>query len=172
MFLIGYEIKICFRWWTPSDLYARLVNLLSRISSLTFLFYQIISDGSLKFNYPQNLCEKICRLERVQGSCSVSIVVMAYISLFNDLQLALNLAKIIRFQQSSKILNNVLYVIVFFAFISFAKSNISHALFNNWRRWLFHTKIKIIWKLIQNISRIKPRYIYRRFIQDLMFQSF
>ena len=84
---------------------------------------------------------------------------MAYISLFNDLQLALNLAKIIRFQQSSKILNNVLYVIVFFVFILFTKSNISNALLNNWQRWLLHVKIKVIWKLIQNISRIKPRYI-------------
>ena len=159
MILIGYERKFGIRRWTPSDLYARLVNLLSRISSLTFLFYQIIFDGSLKFNYPQNLCEKICRLERVQGSCSVSIVVMAYISLFNDLQLALNLAKIIRFQQSSKILNNVLYVIVFFVSILFTKSNVSYALLNYWQRWLLHVKIKMIWKLIQSISRIKPRYI-------------
>ena len=131
MILIGYERKIGFRRWTPSDLYARLVNLPSRISSLTFLFYQIIFDGSLKFNYPQNLCEKIRRLELVKGRCSVSIVLIAYISLFNDLQLALNLAKIIRFQQSSKILNNVLYVIVFFVLIIFTKSNISYALLNN-----------------------------------------
>ena len=69
--------------------------------------------------------------ELVKGSCSVSIVLIDYISLFNDLQLALNLAKIIRFQLSSKILKNVWYVIVFFVFILFTKSNISHALLNN-----------------------------------------
>ena len=148
MILIGYERKFGFRRWTPFDLYARLVNLLSRISSLTFLFYQIIFDGSLKFNYPQNLCEKICRFGASYSSCSVSIVLIDYISLFNDLQLALNLAKIIRFQLSSKILKNVWYVIVFFVFILFTKSNISHALLNTWQRWLFHTKIKIFSRYI------------------------
>ena len=55
--------------------------------------------------------------ELVKGICSVSIVLIDYISLFNDLQLALNLAKIIRFKLSSKTLKNVWYVIVFFAFI-------------------------------------------------------
>ena len=69
--------------------------------------------------------------ELVKGSCSDSIVLIDYISLLNDLQLALNLAKIIRFQLSSKILKNVWYVIVFFVFVLFTKSNISHALLNN-----------------------------------------